>query len=110
MLRPRKLVVSGALLLCALTLPIAITQTLGVGGGDISEYHSAETTAQGTKYTVRAYEEKIAVFVEDETVPSQILDVFLFSLPPADAEILENGIRCTERKALRGLLKIIQAD
>ncbi|HOJ36483.1 MAG: hypothetical protein GXY95_06045 [Clostridiales bacterium] len=105
MLRPRKLVVSGALLLCALTLPIAITQTLGVGGGDISEYHSAETTAQGTKYTVRAYEEKIAVFVEDETVPSQILDVFLFSLPPADAEILENGITVYGEESLARVIE-----
>jgi hypothetical protein len=81
------------LILCAFSVPVWIAQSRAAGGkAEKVEGLSTEVTVSNTKYTIRAYDEKIAVFIEDSTEPAEILDVYLFSLPPADAEILQDGI------------------
>jgi hypothetical protein len=94
MLKTRKLIIPCMLILCAFSVPVWIAQSRAAGGkAEKVEGLSTEVTVSSTlSIQYRAYDEKIAVFIEDSTEPAEILDVYLFSLPPADAEILQDGI------------------
>jgi len=56
-------------------------------------------------YILREYEGKIGIFSADETLPDEILDVFVFTLPDADRQALRCGIRVYSEEALQRLIE-----
>ena len=58
-----------------------------------------------TVYTVRTYEGRIGIFLNDSEVPFEELDVDVGLLPEADQVLLEEGIRVTDREHLNRLIE-----
>ena len=58
-----------------------------------------------TVYTVRTYEGRIGIFLNDSKVPFEELDVDVGLLPEADQVLLEEGIRVTDREHLNRLIE-----
>ena len=56
-------------------------------------------------YTVRTYEGRIGIFLNDSKVPFEELDVDVGLLPEADQVLLEEGIRVTDREHLNRLIE-----
>lgn len=57
------------------------------------------------RYTVRDYNGRIGVFVNDSEIPSSTLDVFVNSLPVADRNDLEKGITVYSQQELSRLIE-----
>lgn len=56
-------------------------------------------------YTLREYEGKIGVFRDGNTVPDEILDVYLITLPEEDVKKLRNGIEANGQDEVRSLIE-----
>ena len=56
-------------------------------------------------YTVKDYNGRIGVFVNDSEIPSSTLDVFVNSLPIADRNDLEKGITVYSQQELSRLIE-----
>jgi len=71
------------------------------------EYAAASIgeTAGDYPMTLRIHEGKIGIFPSGEEVPTQILNVYVFTLPYADRLALNSGIRVYSEKALRSLIE-----
>ncbi|MBE6804466.1 MAG: hypothetical protein E7528_06175 [Ruminococcaceae bacterium] len=56
-------------------------------------------------YTLSEYKGKIAVFRNQETVPTDIYDVYVSTLPQHDRTLLEKGIRIETPEELQRLIE-----
>ena len=97
---PHRRIVPGFLLFCAVVLLLLCS------AGVYSSIHPGETPPQipptdpsaapaaaaSPLYILREYDRRIGIFAGGDTAPSQILDVYIFTLPPADRTALQKGI------------------
>lgn len=58
-----------------------------------------------TLYTVKAYKDKIGIFVGNNAEPDQVLDVYLDSLPKAEQSRLNAGIKINSQD---DLIKLVE--
>lgn len=58
-----------------------------------------------TTYLVKNFENKIAVFEENATEPFRVTNVMIDSLPEADRELLNKGIKANNQKELSSILE-----
>lgn len=79
------------------------TSLSSLNNNEITEIIS--TTKNEIVYTLKSYKGKIALFIGDETVPYEIFDVYLFSLPEKDVNVLENGIKVVGINKVQALIE-----
>ena len=56
-------------------------------------------------YTIKEYQGKVAVFINEEPVPIDVYESYVYSLPKHDREALSTGIRV---ESVEDLQKIIE--
>lgn len=56
-------------------------------------------------YVIGVYQEKIAVYAQGDSVPIEVYDVYLSTLPESDIEILKEGLVVKGKKELRRLIE-----
>ena len=56
-------------------------------------------------YVIGVYQEKIAVYSQGDSVPIEVYDVYLSTLPESDIEILKEGLVVKGKKELRRLIE-----
>lgn len=79
---------------------------LGVELYSLHETSAYITPPAAAAYTVREYNGKIAVFVQDHTTPLDILpDPYVRDLPQADQAMLKKGIALQSEAELQSLLE-----
>ncbi len=91
-----------ALIFCTASLSVII---LGNAAQPKENKTGSEVFTTGFMFTVKAYEGKVAVFTYGESVPIEILDCPLSSLPEQQAELLEAGIDITGTDRLQQIIE-----
>lgn len=66
---------------------------------------SSASSVMQNYYIVREYNGKLAVFKNSDKYPTTIYDVFVFTFPEADKELLKKGIKVTSEHDLRKLIE-----
>lgn len=61
---------------------------------------AAQTNVIG-KYTIGIYQEKIAVFTQGDSLPIEVYDVYVSTLPIFDQKELEKGVKVNGAAELR---------
>ena len=56
--------------------------------------------SESAVYRVKEYSEKIGIFTDGKNEPEQIINVFVFTLPERDRELLSNGFDVTEESLM----------
>jgi|GEM_PF-1171309 len=80
--------------------PAAVSQSSrGPGGG------AAPSQSAGPGYWLRSSGGRIGVFVEGESEPQLVLDVYVGTLPEADRRALEEGIFVPDYQTLLSLVE-----
>ncbi len=72
---------------------------------DIEVEAPQQTPKSNTYYLVSDYEGKIAVFKNDSTIPMEIYDTYIHSLPKHDRLLLEKGIHADTRQELQDIIE-----
>lgn len=62
-------------------------------------------TSRSNTYTVKEYDGHIGVFYNDESIPYQVIDVEVSSLPEADRELLKKGIQVQDTARLNSIIE-----
>ncbi len=62
-------------------------------------------TYETDKYVVGVYEEKIAVFTQGDSVPIEIYDVYVKTLPVSDQNSLRKGISIQGKSELKRVIE-----
>ena len=57
------------------------------------------------KYVLKEYEGRIGVFKNESTMPTEVLNVYVFTLPSADRSALKIGISVYGAEALQSLIE-----
>lgn len=60
---------------------------------------------QNEQYVIGVYQEKIAIFAQGDSVPVEIYDVYVSTLPEKDQKALRKGIEVQGRVKLRSLIE-----
>ncbi len=60
---------------------------------------------ENEKYTIGVYEEKIAVFAQGDSVPIEVYDVYVTTLPESDQKALRKGIEVYGKVKLKYLIE-----
>ncbi len=87
---------------------LSAVAALIIGNSDTEEVYAetrVETTVAAEKYTLRDFNGKLALFVGDETVPSEIFDVRTQSFGEVDRELLMKGITTDTEEEIRSLVE-----
>ena len=63
------------------------------------------TTAPSVRYTLGAWNGRLALYVPDNPYPQEVFDVFIRSFPPEERERLEQGIAVFSDAELKQLLE-----
>ena len=66
---------------------------------------SQDSTVSEEIYTLKAYNGRLAVFRGTSAVPYMETDVYIANLPPADVELLQDGIAVQSMSELNRLLE-----
>ncbi len=64
-----------------------------------------QTPKSNVYYLVSEYEGKIAVFKNDSTIPFEIYDTYISSLPRHDRLLLEKGIHASTKQELQDIIE-----
>ncbi len=70
---------------------------------DISE--KITQTYQTDSYVIGVYQDKIAIFTQGDTVPIEVFDVYVSTLPEADQKELKNGVLVKGKSELRQVIE-----
>lgn len=62
-------------------------------------------TYQNDNYVLGVYQEKIAVFTQGDSVPIEIFDVYVSTLPKADQKTLRKGIAVKGKSELKRIVE-----
>lgn len=62
-------------------------------------------TYQTDRYVVGVYEEKIAVFTQGDSVPIEVYDVYVKTLPVSDQNSLRKGISIQGKSELKRIIE-----
>ena len=102
-LRKRIAVLAGAV---GLTVVVCVSLLFlpAFSADDPSEAESTASTAKSL-YRVGEWEGQLAVFLEGQTRPDQVYDVYISTLPEEEQERLAAGIRVADDAALQRLLE-----
>ncbi|MBR2876346.1 MAG: BofC C-terminal domain-containing protein, partial [Clostridia bacterium] len=69
-------------------------------------YIQTETTKpQSTVYTLKEYNGRVALFINDNKLPKETFEIRTNSLPTGDIEKLKIGIRVTSEKDLQKIIE-----
>lgn len=99
------LLILGAQSACSIALHIRLSH-LEKATPPASIQTGADSTADGrTKYTLKEYNGRIGVFSGESETPSEILGVYVFTLPEADRNSLMIGITAYGEENLRQLIE-----
>lgn len=88
---------------------LAILATAAAFGGiklshnDSSLYN--EKSVACMSYTIREYDGRIGIFQTGSTVPEEVLDVYLITLPNEDVARLQNGIKAEGQDEISALIE-----
>lgn len=94
----------GLLIVAAIALACVFGIVL-MGGSESSPEDDIAVAPVATKYVVRAYEGKIAVFLGDSAVPAIVYEIEVAMFPPEDVALLMAGITVSGDNELRALLE-----
>lgn len=70
-----------------------------------SEAPGVLTETTSVYYTLKSYKGRVALFINDNTLPVEIFELFTSSLPEADIKNLERGIVAKNENELQILLE-----
>ncbi|BCI59847.1 BofC C-terminal domain-containing protein [Solibaculum mannosilyticum] len=89
------------------TASLAATLCILMGASMIgsSTQASPSSSAVTGGWVMRDYQGKIAVFQDGNDDPTQVLDIYVNSLPEHDQDLLESGIRIDDQKELQQLIE-----
>lgn len=63
------------------------------------------SSSETEQYIIGVYEEKIAVFAQGDSIPIDVYNVYVNTLPEADRTALRNGIEVSGKARLRELIE-----
>lgn len=62
-------------------------------------------TYETEQYVVGVYKEKIAIFTQGDSVPIEIFDVYVTTLPPKDQKTLRKGVYVQGKAELKRMIE-----
>ena len=60
---------------------------------------------ENEKYVIGVYDEKIAVFAQGDSVPIEVYDVYVSTLPESDQKALKKGVEVFGKAKLKFLIE-----
>lgn len=92
-----------AIITVIIFLSIAIIITSAVSNKNQNRLQSEEY--EETLYTLKDYNGQIALFINDNKMPSELYNIFTKSLPETDANALKEGVTAENKNELSVLLE-----
>lgn len=93
------------LALCVVLLTATVTTASSEQKQKISTSETQAVTSAAETYTLKDYNGRIALYVDQDTKPTEIYNIFTNSLPEADITELRHGISVHTRQELEKLLE-----
>ena len=99
-------VLLAAQIAAAMTLGIFLNTRIERAEAFLAETRTAGiSTPEAEKYVLREYCGRIGIFTDSQDTPTEVLGVYVFTLPEADRKALEIGIAVFDRDSLRALIE-----
>ncbi len=92
----RKIILSSIAAVLLFSSYIMSYKLTSTKGPEPKKAEAVLTFSSYDKYTVKEYNDKIAIFKENCDDPVKSLDVYVFTLPESDRKMLKNGFEIIE--------------